>query len=308
MDTRRIGSLDVSVVGLGTNNFGMGMHGDEVPPVVDAALEAGITFFDTSDSYGDSEERLAKALGRHRDEVVIGTKFGSPVGKDGTGGAAPSYVREAVERSLRRLGTDRIDLYQLHRPDPHTPIADTLGVLDELVRQGKVREIGCSNFSAELLREADSAVPAEKARFISVQNHYNLLNRGDEREVLPECRRLGLAYLPFFPLASGMLTGKYTRGEAPASGTRMQRWGDRASAVLSDRNFEVVGALSDWAASHQHNLLDLAFAWLLEKPVIPSVIAGATTADQVRANAAAGGWRLSAEEAAEVDALAPVVS
>ena len=308
MDTRRIGSLDVSVVGLGTNNFGMGMHEDEVPPVVDAALETGIIFFDTSDSYGDSEERLAKALGRHRDEVVIATKFGSPVGTDGTGGAAPSYVREAVELSLRRLGTDRIDLYQLHRPDPHTSLSDTLGALDELLHEGKVREIGCSNFSAELLREAHEVVPAEKAHFISVQNHYNLLNRGDEREVLPECRSLGLAYLPFFPLASGMLTGKYARGEAPASGTRMQRWGNRANAVLSDQNFDAVDALSAWAASRDHSLLDLAFAWLLEKPVIPSVIAGATKADQVRANAAAGGWRLSAEDAAEVDALAPVVT
>ncbi len=308
MEKQRIGSLDVSVVGLGTNNFGMGMHEDEVPPVVNAALDAGITFFDTSDSYGDSEERLGKALGRHRDEVVIATKFGSPVGKDGSGGAAPAYVREAVERSLRQLGTDRIDLYQLHRPDPNTPISDTLAVLDELVHQGKVREIGCSNFSAELLHEADEGAVADGARFVSVQNHYNLLNRGDEREVLPECERLGLAYLPFFPLASGMLTGKYTKGEAPAAGTRMQRWGERASGLLSDQNFEVVDALSAWAASHGHSLLDLAFAWLIEKPIIPSVIAGATKPDQVRANAAAGGWHLSAEDASEVDALAPIVS
>jgi aryl-alcohol dehydrogenase-like predicted oxidoreductase len=308
MDRRRIGSLEVSVVGLGTNNFGMGMHEDEVPPVVEAALEAGINFFDTSDSYGDSEERLGKALAGHRDEVVIATKFGSPVGSDGTGGAEPAYVREAVERSLRQLGTDRIDLYQLHRPDPHTPIVDTLGVLDELVHQGKVREIGCSNFSAELLGRANDGVPAGRAHFVSVQNHYNLLNRGDEREVIPLCQRLGLAYLPFFPLASGMLTGKYTKGEAPASGTRMQRWGSRASGLLSDRNFEVVDALSAWAAAHDHSLLELAFAWLIEKPVIPSVIAGATKADQVRANAASAEWRLSAEEAAEVDALAPVVA
>jgi aryl-alcohol dehydrogenase-like predicted oxidoreductase len=308
MDKRRIGSLDVSIVGLGTNNFGMGMHEDEVPPVVNAALDAGINFFDTSDSYGDSEQRLGTALGRHRDEVVIATKFGSPVGQDGTGGARPAYVREAVERSLRQLGTDRIDLYQLHRPDPNTPIADTLGVLDELVHQGKVREIGCSNFSAELLREANDGVPAEAARFASVQNQYNLLNRGDEGEVIPECQRLGLAYLPFFPLASGMLTGKYTKGEAPASGTRMQRWGTRASGLLSDQNFAVVDALSAWTASHDHNLLQLAFAWLIEKPVIPSVIAGATKADQVRANAAAAGWLLSAEEVAEVDALAPMVT
>ncbi len=308
MDTRRIGSLEVSVIGLGTNNFGMGMREDEVPPVVNAALETGITFFDTSDSYGDSEERLAKAIGPHRDEVFIATKFGSPVGKDGTGGAAPPYVREAVERSLRQLGTDRIDLYQLHRPDPETPIVDTLGVLDELVHQGKIREVGCSNFSAQLLREASKAVPPERASFVSVQNHYNLLNRGDEREVIPECRRLGLAYLPYFPLASGMLTGKYTKGEAPAPGTRMHRWGNRASGVLTDQNFELVDALSAWAASRDHSLLDLAFAWLIEKPVIASVIAGATRADQVRANVAAGGWHLSAEEAAEVDALLPAAA
>ena len=185
MDRRRIGSLEVSVVGLGTNNFGMGMHEDEVPPVVEAALEAGINFFDTSDSYGDSEERLGKALAGHRDEVVIATKFGSPVGSDGTGGAEPAYVREAVERSLRQLGTDRIDLYQLHRPDPHTPIVDTLGVLDELVHQGKVREIGCSNFSAELLGRANDGVPAGRAHFVSVQNHYNLLNRGTSARSSP---------------------------------------------------------------------------------------------------------------------------
>lgn len=308
MDTRQIGSLDVSVVGLGTNNFGMGMQADEVPPVVDAALEAGITFFDTSDSYGDSEERLGKALGRHRDEVVIATKFGSPVGKHGTGGADPAYVREAVERSLRELGTDRIDLYQLHRPDPKTPIVDTLGVLDELVHQGKVREIGCSNFSATMLADADEGVTGGRSRFVSVQNHYNLLNRGDEREVLPECRSRGIAYLPFFPLASGMLTGKYAKGEAPAAGTRMERWGTSASGVLSDQNFEVVDALTAWAAAHDHTLLDLAFAWLIAKPLIPSVIAGATGADQVRANAAAGEWRLSADEAEEVDALAPITT
>jgi aryl-alcohol dehydrogenase-like predicted oxidoreductase len=305
METRQIGSLDVSVVGLGTNNFGMGMHGDEVPPVVNAALDAGITFFDTSDSYGDSEERLGRAIGRHRDDVVIATKFGSPVGQDGTGGAAPAYVRQAVDRSLRQLGTDRIDLYQLHRPDPQTPIVDTLGVLDELVHQGKVREIGCSNFSAELLDEADRAVTGEAARFVSVQNHYNLLTRQDEREVLPQCRRLGLAYLPYFPLASGLLTGKYTKGEAPAPDTRMHRWGDRASRLLSDEHFEAVDALRGWAAAHDHSLLDLAFAWLIQKPVIPSVIAGATRADQVRANAAAAAWHMSADEAAEVDALIP---
>jgi len=305
MDTRRIGALEVSVVGLGTNNFGMAMSADQVPPVVDAALESGINFFDTSDSYGDSEERLGQALGRHRDEVVIGTKFGSPVGPDGTGGAAPAYVVQAIERSLRRLGTDRVDLYQLHRPDPRTPIADTLGALDDLVRQGKVVEIGCSNFSAEQLRQGEAAVAPGGARFVSVQNQYNLVHREDEREVLPECERLGLAYLPYFPLASGLLTGKYTKGEEPPEGTRLKRWGDRASGVLTDRNFDVIEALGAWASERGHSLLDLAFAWLAANDVVASVIAGATTVDQVRANASAGAWVLSAEERAEVDALAP---
>jgi aryl-alcohol dehydrogenase-like predicted oxidoreductase len=306
MDIRRIGSLEVSVVGLGTNNFGLGMAGDDVPPVVDAAVESGINFFDTSDSYGESEERLGLALGRRRDEVVIGTKFGSPVGEGGTGGAEPGYVREAVERSLTRLGTDRIDLYQLHRPDPLTPIADTLGVLDTLVREGKVREIGCSNFSAAQLGEASSAVAPGAAHFASVQNHYNLVNRADERQVLPECERLGLAYLPYFPLASGLLSGKYTQGQAPPAGTRMERWGGRAAGLLSDQNFDIVDALSAWAGERGHTILDLAFAWLIAKTPVASVIAGATSADQVRANVAAGGWRLSAEEEAEVDALAPI--
>jgi aryl-alcohol dehydrogenase-like predicted oxidoreductase len=305
MDTRRIGALEVSVVGLGTNNFGMAMTDDQVPPVVEAALDSGINFFDTSDSYGDSEVRLGQALGNHRDEVVIGTKFGSPVGTDGTGGAAPAYVAQAIEASLRRLGTDRVDLYQLHRPDPQTPIADTLGALDDLVRQGKVREIGCSNFSAEQLRQAEAAVAPGAARFVSVQNQYNLVHRDDEREVLPECERLGLAYLPFFPLASGLLTGKYTKGEAPPEGTRLQRWGDRASGMLTDHNFDVIEALGAWAAERGHSLLDLAFAWLEANDVVASVIAGATTVDQVHANASAGAWVLSAEERAEVDDLAP---
>jgi aryl-alcohol dehydrogenase-like predicted oxidoreductase len=305
MDIRHIGEIEVSVVGLGTNNFGMGMHADQVPPVVEAALDAGITFFDTADSYGDSEERLGQALGRHRDEVVIGTKFGSPVGAGGTGGAAPGYGIEAVERSLRRLGTDHIDLYQLHRPDPATPIADTLGALDGLVHQGKVRQIGCSNFSAEQLREAEAAAGPGGTRFVSVQNHYNLVHREDEAEVIPECRQLGLAYLPFFPLASGLLTGKYTRGEAPPEGTRLQRWGDRAAGFLTDRNFDIADALSAWAADRGHSLVDLAFAWLKARDVVASVIAGATTAEQVRTNAAAGTWNLTPGEVAEVDALAP---
>ncbi len=300
METRTIGSLEVSLVGLGTNNFGLMMEERAVPPVVAAALDAGITLFDTSDSYGESELRLGKALGRHRDEVVLATKFASPV-DGGTGGAKPEYVRVAVERSLRELGTDHLDLYQIHRPDPETPIADTLGALNELITEGKVRELGCSNFSAEQLREAEAAVAPGAARFICVQNQYNLLHRDDEAEVLPTCEKLGLAYLPFFPLASGLLTGKYTRGEKPAPGTRLAAWGD---ASLTDENFDLVDRLTAWARNHDHTITDLAFAWLAATPVVASVIAGATTAEQVKANVAAGGWTLTPAEKAEVDDVA----
>lgn len=303
METRQIGSLEVTVVGLGTNNFGFGMAEEDVPGVVEAALTQGINFFDTADAYGASEERLGKALGRRRDEILIATKFGSPLmGQDGTGGARPEYIRKAVDDSLKRLGTDHIDLYQLHRPDPETPIADTLGTLAEIVKSGKVREIGCSNFSAAQLREAEEAAGGGP-RFVSVQNQYNLLNRDDEAEVLPECQRLGIAYLPYFPLASGVLTGKYQRGQAPPEGTRLQRWGERAARVLNDGTFDKVDALSAWAADQGHSLLDLAFAWLAAKPMVASVIAGATKPAQVEANAAAGAWQLTAAELAEVDAI-----
>jgi aryl-alcohol dehydrogenase-like predicted oxidoreductase len=302
MKTKKIGSLDVTVVGLGTNNFGFGMEPDAVGPVVDRAIEAGINFFDTADSYLASEERLGQALKGRRDRVLIATKFGSPMG-EGKGGASATYVREAAERSLRKLDIDCIDLYQLHRPDPNTPIAETLGALGELVAEGKVREIGCSNFTAEMLREAEQAVKDGAPKFVSVQNHYNLLQRGDESEAIPECEKLGISYLPFFPLASGLLSGKYTRGQTPPEGTRMHRWGDRAQGSLTDANFDIIDALSAWAKDHGHNVLELAIAWLAAKPFIGSVIAGATKPEQVTANVAAGEWDLSATEVAEVDAL-----
>jgi aryl-alcohol dehydrogenase-like predicted oxidoreductase len=304
MKTRTIGSLEVTVVGLGTNNFGMGMPAGDVGPVIDAALDAGINFIDTADSYGESEERLGAALGRHREGVLIATKFASPVrGEPGTGGARPEYVRRAVDASLKRLGTDHIDLYQIHRPDPEIPIADTLGALGEIVAAGKVREIGCSNFSAAELREADEAA-GNGPRFVSIQNDFNLLNRSDEEEVLPLCQKLGVAYLPYFPLASGLLTGKYARGQSPPEGTRLQRWGARASGMLTDEAFDKIDALSDWAAQHSHSILELAFAWLLAQKPVASVNAGATKAEQVKANVAAGDWELSPVEAAEVDAIA----
>ncbi len=305
METRRIGSLEVSIIGLGTNNFGFFMEEAGVAPVVDAALEAGINFFDTADSYLESEARLAKALGRRRDEVVIGTKFGSPV-DGGPGGAAPQYVRTAIERSLAQLGTDRIDLYQLHRPDPNTPIADTLGVLDELVGEGKVREIGCSNFSGDQLREAEAAVRPGSAHFVTVQNQWSLVHREDEVDGVAGCQALGMGYLPYYPLASGLLSGKYTRGEDAPAGTRLVHFGAGGGGMLDDRNFDIVDAATAWAADHGHSVLELALAWLAAKPVVASVIAGATKPDQVRANAVAGEWALTAAEVAEVDALAPV--
>lgn len=302
MEMRTIGSLQVSVIGLGTNNFGFSMEAHEVPPVLDAALAAGINFLDTSDSYGASEERIGDLLGPRRDDIVLATKFASPV-DGGTGGARPDYIRTAVERSLRLLQTDRIDLYQIHRPDPDTPIGDTLAALDELVQAGKVREIGCSNFSAAQLDEAAAAVGDGAARFVSVQNHYNLLTRDDEATVLPACDRLDIAYVPYFPLASGLLTGKYQRGEEPAEGTRLDRWGERSKSVLTDANFDTLDRLTAWARERGHTLLELAFAWLLAKPMVASVIAGATKVSQVEANAAVT-WRLTPAEVAEVDALA----
>lgn len=300
MERRRIGSLEVSVIGLGTNNFGFKMDEHEVPPVLDAALEAGINFIDTADSYATSEERIGKLLGARRDDVVLATKFATPLDGEGSGGASPAYIRTAVERSLRLLQTDRIDLYQIHRPDPDTPIADTLGALDELVRQGKVREIGCSNFSAAQLREAEAA--AVGARFVSVQNHFNLLERADEAELIPTAQQLGIAHIPYFPLASGLLTGKYVRGEAPPEGSRLAVRAARGTPMPDDATFDVVERLTAWAAERGHTILELAFAWLLAKPTVASVIAGATTVDQVRANAGVT-WRLTADELAEVDAL-----
>ena len=303
MDTRRVGSLEVSVVGLGCNNFGRRLDSDATSAVVDAAIDEGITFFDTADVYGDtrSEEFLGRALGRRRDEVVVATKFGAQIDEQRKG-ARPEYVRRAVEDSLRRLGTDCIDLYQLHRPDPEVPVEDTLGALDELVRAGKVREIGCSNFSAEQLRAAEEAVTREGgARFVSVQNEYSLLHREPERAVLPECERGGIAFIPYFPLASGLLTGKYRRDQPAPEGSRLQS--SRGDSLLTDRNLAVVEKLIEFSESRGHTILEIAFSWLLERPAVRSVIAGATSPEQVKSNVAATGWRLTDAELAEIDAI-----
>ena len=302
METRQIGSLSVSVVGVGCNNFGRRLEADGVTAVVNAALDAGINFFDTADVYGagDSETLLGKALGGRRSEVVIATKFGNKMEGQGTGASA-DYIRTAVEASLRRLGTDYIDLYQLHVPDANTPIAETLAALDELVKAGKVREIGSSNFSAAQVREAEAAVQPGAARFVSLQNEYSLLKRDDEREVLPECERLGIAYLPYFPLASGMLTGKYRQGQDLPEGTRITA-NPSSSRWLNDENLAKVEALAQFAEGRGHTILELAFSWLLARPAVASVIAGAMSPEQIHSNASAAGWSLTQAELDEVDA------
>jgi aryl-alcohol dehydrogenase-like predicted oxidoreductase len=293
MKTKRIGSLQVSVVGLGCNNFGRRLDAAQTARVVDAAIDAGINFFDTADIYGEtkSEEYLGRAIATRRKDVVIATKFGMEI-DDARKGAHPDYVRRAADDSLRRLGIDCIDLYQLHRPDPTVPIADTLGALDELVRAGKVREIGCSNFSVEQMQEA---------RFVSVQNEYSLLVRTPERDgVLAECAAAGVAFLPYFPLANGLLTGKYRRGQPAPQGRMAERWN---TGTVDDAQRQTVERLIAFAESRGRSVLDLAFAWLLAHEPVASVIAGATRVEQVVANAAAAGWTLSAEELAEVDRI-----
>lgn len=302
MEMRRIGSLDVSVVGLGCNNFGGRLDEEASQRVVLAAMEAGINFFDTADIYGGtkSEEFVGRALKSRRDHVVIATKFGIKIDDERPGGAHPDYIRRAVEDSLRRLETDRIDLYQLHTPDAHVPIGDTLAALDELVQAGKVREIGCSNFSADQLREAEQAAPG--ARFVSVQNHYSLLHREPEPDVLPECERQGLAFLPYFPLANGLLTGKYRLGQAPPEGVRLTGSG-RTADWLSESNLQKVEALIQFAEARGHTILELAVSWLLARPVIASVIAGATKVEQITANVGAANWKMTPEEITEIERL-----
>jgi aryl-alcohol dehydrogenase-like predicted oxidoreductase len=304
MQTRTIGSLTVSVIGLGCNNFGGRLDERATAAVVDAALDAGITFFDTADIYGrtKSEEYLGRILEGRRDRVVLATKFGMAVDDDRKG-AHPDYVRRAVEDSLRRLRTDHIDLYQLHQPDPAVPIGDTLGVLQELVGAGVVREIGCSNFSVAQLREARDAA-GSGARFVSVQNQYSLLHREPETGVLDECVREGLAFLPFFPLASGLLTGKYRRGRPAPKGTRLANRSDHR--FLNEDNLAIVEGLRRFAEARGHTMLELAFSWLASRPAVASVIAGATKPEQIRANVAAAGWALTADDLAEIDRIAPV--
>ncbi|HSK97291.1 MAG TPA: aldo/keto reductase [Euzebyales bacterium] len=315
METRQIGDLSVSVVGIGCNNFGRKIDADASAAVVRAALDAGVTFFDTADRYGygdrpfsgagRSEEFLGAALAAHRSEAVIATKFGLAMGTDpdDSGGGA-AYVRRACDASLRRLGTDYIDLYQIHYPDDSTPIDETLGALTELVQAGKVRVVGCSNFSASQLEEAMRASrDTQAARFDSVQNEYSLLHRDPEADVLPACEKHGVAFLPYFPLASGLLTGKYARGQEAPEGARLAFWQPRDHLNLDDATLERAERLSEFATARGHTPLELAMSWLLARPAVASVTAGATSPEQVRSNAAAIGWTLTREELTELDEL-----
>jgi aryl-alcohol dehydrogenase-like predicted oxidoreductase len=301
---RNIGALEVPVVGLGCNNFGRRLSASQTADVVNAALDSGVCFFDTADLYGDgaSEEYLGRAVRGRRAEAIIATKFGHQRSRFGRG-ARPEHVRTALEGSLKRLGTDYVDLYQIHQPDPDTPIVDTLGALDDAVRAGKVRELGCSNFSVEQLREAEAATKPGAARFASVQNEFSLFERAPEHGVLAECDREGLAFLPYFPLASGLLTGKYRRHQ-PIPPGRLSGPGGYGS-LLTEENLATVEQLILFAEARGHSLLELAISWLLAHRVVASVVAGATRPEQVRANASAAGWQLSSEELAEVDVLSP---
>ena len=307
---RAIGGLDVSEVGLGCNNFGRRLDLDGTRAVVDAALDAGVNFLDTADVYGgergQSEELLGQVLQGRRDQVVIATKFGMDM--RGANGPEPgprgsdAYIRQAVEASLKRLRVDVIDLYQYHEPDGVTPIAETLGALDELVQAGLVRYVGCSNFTAEQLEEA--ALASEKggyATFVSLQNEYSLLKRGIEADVLTACERRGVVVLPYFPLASGLLTGKYRRGEEAPEGTRLSGRGEIADNETWDR----LDQLADFAEDRGVEPIDVAIGWLAAQPAIASVIAGATKPDQIRRNAEAGRWQPGDDDRAEIDAIFP---
>jgi len=298
MEKRRIGSLEVTLVGLGCNNFGWRIDEKASAAVVDAALDAGINFFDTADIYdkGRSEEFLGRALGSRRSQVVIATKFGKPMDERKRGGK-PDYIRQALEDSLRRLGTDYVDLYQMHEPDPNTPMAETLDALEALVRAGKVRELGCSNFSADQLRESEG-------RWASVQNHYSLYTRTPEQDgVLAECVRQGIAFIPFFPLESGLLTGKYRPGQPLPSGSRGDAgWGPK---VYTGQNLEWVDRLRQFAEARGHTVVELAFSWLSAQPAVASIIAGATKPEQVRANSHAVAWKMTPDELRQVDEIRP---
>jgi aryl-alcohol dehydrogenase-like predicted oxidoreductase len=313
MTYRRLGDsgLVVSVVGIGCNNFGRKVDLDGTRAVVDAALDTGINFFDTADIYGDphgrSEELLGAALRGRREDVVVATKFGMDMaganGQDHGARGARRYIARAVEASLRRLGTDYIDLYQMHEPDPGTPIEETLSALDDLVRAGKVRYLGNSNFSGWQIADASwTARAGGLTPFISAQNHYSLVHRSVEAEVVPACEHFGLGLLPYFPLANGLLTGKYKRGEVPPAGSRLSG-GGRYAERLAAAPWDTIEAIEKYAAVRGLSMLQVAIGGLAAQPAVTSVIAGATTPEQVRANAASITWHPSDDDLAELKAI-----
>ena len=310
MKVRRLGTsgLKVSEIGLGCNNFGQRLDLEATRRVVHRALDLGITLFDTADGYGNrggSETQLGEVLGTKRRDIVLATKFGWPMDDIGVlRGGSRRYLMRAVEDSLRRLKTDWIDLYQFHTPDPETPLEETLRALDDLVRQGKVRYVGCSNFAGWQVADAAWISRSEGlAPFVSVQNEYSLLVRDVESEVVPAMRKFGLGLLPFFPLAGGLLTGKYRHGEPLPAGARLTDTKRSADRFLTERNWRIVDALQGFADSRGRKLVDVAVGWVLARPWVGSVIAGATSAEQIESNVAAGAVRLADDEIAELDRL-----
>lgn len=309
METRNIGSLEVTAVGLGTNNFGGRIDEQQSEIVLDAAIDAGINFIDTADMYGDtkSESYIGKYLGSRRSKVLIATKFGMLANDVMPASGKPEYVRHAVEASLQRLSTDYIDLYIYHRPDPNTPIADTLEVLAELVAAGKVRELGCSNFTLDQLVEAEKATKDGAPRFVNLQNNFSVLHREVEQGVLAECVRQSIGFVPYSPIVGGLLSGKYHRGAPLPEGSRITKMSeDRRQATLNDRNFDLVERLSAFAEARGHTILELAISWLLAQPAVSSIITGATSVEQVHENIGAASWRFTPEELAEIDQIAPI--
>jgi aryl-alcohol dehydrogenase-like predicted oxidoreductase len=310
MEIRNIGrsGLRVSAIGLGCNNFGGRIDLEATRRVVHRALDLGITLFDTADTYGNrggSETCLGDILGDTRKQIVLASKFGMPM--DDTGekvGGARRYIMSAIEDSLRRLRTDWIDLYQMHQPDPRTPIEETLRALDDLIRQGKVRYVGCSNFAAWQVTDASWTSQASGLNgFISCQDEYSLVQRKPEPELIPAMRHLGLGMLPYFPLASGLLTGKYRRNSTMPNGARLTTTQRLADRYLTDRNWAIAERLEGFATAHDHSLLELAFSWLLAQDCVASVIAGATRPEQLDENTKAGLWKLGPAELAEIDSI-----
>lgn len=308
MQTRNLGrsGLRVSLVGLGCNNFGGRIDLEATRKVVDAAIEHGITLFDTADIYGEkggSETALGQVLGARRKDIVLASKFGMKMFHGGEGGSR-HYIMSAVEESLTRLKTDWLDLYQFHKPDPLTPIDETLRAMEDLVRQGKVRYIGCSNMVAWQVADAqwtarDLGLPG----FASAQDEYSLLKRGAEKDLIPAIAHYGMGLLPYFPLANGALTGKYKRGAAMPEGARLTKLPERAGQIFSEDNWRRIEGLSAFAEQRGHSLVELAFSWLAAQPVVSSVIAGATKPEQIAANVKAADWALTKEELAEIDGI-----